>query len=356
MRITPIAQLGSHGVYIDDVDMMNITDEEWFEIGKLHLKKLVTIIRNTNLDDVRYLELMRKWGTNRDIIEFYLTKKYGDWVSKLLIKAEEDSSQFDPVDLMQLQNLNRIVLRQNDKPTPLAKVTGMKDEQGNALGMFAEGELLWHSNEAGYLTFGPQVSLLAHSGVIGSATGFVTTADWYQNQSESFRSELNEMVVLHRYTPNKVTPGLNSIQDRYTAQHQCGIDDTEIPLVIQSPGGTVGMHYSVNTVYSIKGMSVEESQKVFEKINQTLFTDKYVYDHWYQTNGDLCLFDNSITLHRRLGGITNRMCYRYQYDFSAPEIINKPYMPYLQSEFQDEYKKQITDIVTTLKLTKFQLI
>ncbi|CAB4133554.1 TauD/TfdA-like domain containing protein [uncultured Caudovirales phage] len=355
MKITPIPQLGSHGVYIDDVDMLHITDEEWFNIGKLHLTKLVTIIRNTNLDDVRYLELMRKWGSNRDVIEYNLTKKYGTWVSKLLEEVEQDSSKFDEADLNQLRNLSRIVLRQNGKLTPLAKVTGIKDEQGNALGMFAEGELLWHSNEAGYLTFGPQVALLAHSGVVGSATGFVTTADWYQDQSESFRSELNEMIALHRYTPNKVTPGLNPVQDRYTAQHQCGIDDTEIPMVITSPVGIVGMHYSVNTVHSIEGMSIEESQKVFEKINKTLFTDKYVYDHWYQNNGDLCLFDNSITLHRRLGGIADRMCYRYQYDFSSPEIINKPYMPYTQPEYQEKYKQQITEIVATLKLTRFQL-
>ena len=35
MKISNINGLGSFGIYIDDVDLNNITDEEWKEDGKL---------------------------------------------------------------------------------------------------------------------------------------------------------------------------------------------------------------------------------------------------------------------------------------------------------------------------------
>ena len=58
MKISNINGLGSFGIYIDDVDLNNITDEEWKEIGRLHLKTLVTIIRGANLNRATFYNLM----------------------------------------------------------------------------------------------------------------------------------------------------------------------------------------------------------------------------------------------------------------------------------------------------------
>jgi alpha-ketoglutarate-dependent taurine dioxygenase len=211
--------------------------------------------------------------------------------------------------------------------------------------MFAEGELRWHSNESGNLLFAPAVSLLGQSGVVGSATGFLTTTDWYEEQSESFRSELDEMTIVHKFTPGRINPGLRVEQDDIMYRNMCP-EPIELPLVIQSPIGIKGLHYSVNTINSIKGMSLEDSQKMFEHINKTLFVEKYTYDHWYQNDNDLCLFDNSITLHRRLGGVENRLAQRIQYDYNHIQQDN--YNPYIQKEFQDVYKKQMRDYFITM--------
>jgi hypothetical protein len=53
------------------------------------------------------------------------------------------------------------------------------------------------------------------------------------------------------------------------------------------------------------------------------------------------LFDNSITLHRRLGGVENRLAQRIQYDYN--HIQENNYNPYIQKEFHDVYKKQMRD-------------
>jgi hypothetical protein len=95
-------------------------------------------------------------------------------------------------------------------------------------------------------------------------------------------------------------------------------------------------------------MSDTESLAMFEQINKSLFVDKYIYDHWYQQDNDLCLFDNSITLHRRLGGIADRMCYRIQYDYGK---IAKNNQPYLQEPYNLEYNSIRNDVNTILNIT-----
>lgn len=348
MKISKIPGLGRFGVFIDDVDLKNISQEEWLEIGKLHLESLVTIIRNVDITPIEYDALIGKFGSHRVLQHYRVLKKYNVPHAKVLygkdeingIPIEDDDKEWLNTTLKMLALEHTV-----NGETQMMRITGKKDEQGNPLGMFAEGELLWHSNESGELTFGPGVSLYGYHGVVGSATGFLTTADWYEEQSESFRSELDEMIIVHKFTPGKINPGLRADQDRVMYKNMCP-EDSEIPLVIKSPIGIRGLHYSVNTVNSIKGMSSEESNKMFEHINKTLFVDKYIYDHWYQNEKDICLFDNSITLHRRLGGVTNRMCYRVQYDYG--KILPESYNPYYQDPYKTIFSERIKDINSVL--------
>jgi alpha-ketoglutarate-dependent taurine dioxygenase len=354
MKITKIPGLGQFGVFIDDLDFDHVTQEEWMEIGQLHLKSLVTIIRNANLTPDRYQSMMEQWGSYRDINTYKTCKKYRATMGQLIGKVKTgDTRDMDPEDIGWVQGVINILLTEGNHVYKVMKVTGRRNKNGEAEGMFAEGELLWHSNESGNLTFTPGVSLLAKEGVVGSATGFLTTTDWYEQQSNSFRSELDDMIVLHKFTPGKINPGLRDDQDFIMYKNMCPVDNTAIPLVIQSPGGFKGLHYSVNTVDQIQGMSPVESQKLFERINKELFVDKFIYDHWYQNDSDLCLFDNSITLHRRLGGITNRMCYRIQYDYS--NLIDRPYEPYFQKSTARAYRKEIHDIIKYSDITDFKL-
>ena len=40
MKISKIPGLGRFGVFIDDVDFYSMTEEEWTEIGQIHLLKV----------------------------------------------------------------------------------------------------------------------------------------------------------------------------------------------------------------------------------------------------------------------------------------------------------------------------
>jgi alpha-ketoglutarate-dependent taurine dioxygenase len=343
MKISKIPGLGRFGVFIDDLDFTNLSDEEWHDIGKLHLESLVTIIRNVNLTPIEYESWIKKWGCERDLATYRFVLKYkGADLDEILSKDVVNGVEVSQDDRdWALNTLDVLALAETEgTDTQIARVSGLTHANGRPLGMFQEGELLWHSNESGNLVFAPGVSLLGVRGVVGSATGFVTTTDWYEEQSESFRSELDEMIMLHKFTPGKINPGLRKEQDDIMYWNMCP-EPTELPLVMQSPIGIKGLHYSINTINSIKGMSDQESQAVFEQINKTLFVEKYIYDHWYQQDNDLCLFDNSITLHRRLGGIAERLCYRIQYDFNK---LSPNDQPYFQDPYKTEYTNQIENI------------
>jgi alpha-ketoglutarate-dependent taurine dioxygenase len=100
-------------------------------------------------------------------------------------------------------------------------------------------------------------------------------------------------------------------------------------------------------------MTPEESASVFEEINKELFVDKYTYDHWYQSNNDFCLFDNSITLHRRLGDIKDRLCYRIQHDYS--NLQEGFWQPYLHEPTAKKYEEEIKYYIDLAGIKDFKL-
>ena len=327
MKITKIPGLGRFGAFVDNIDLDHISDEEWMELGRLHLEHLVTIIRAPKISYQRYAELMGQWGNPRYNILFNLYLKYGKTATELLFNNELEED-----DRTALMNARYFSI---DKRFPmLGRVTPKKNSRGKAMGVFGDGELKWHSNECGNFWFSPGVSLMGYENFVGSCTGFLTTPDYYESLSESFRSELDEMVVLHNYQPEKLYPEYLGDQEGFLKNNMCVNHDGRVPLVIKSPAGIKGIHLGINTFDRIEGMSKEESDKIFATLEKGLFREEYIYDHWYQTDHDLCIFDNSITLHHRLikddGRMPDRVGLRIQFDY---DNLAENYQPYYQEEF-----------------------
>lgn len=345
MKISDIPNLGSFGVFVDDIDFNNITEEEWLELGKLHLQKLVTIIRSTGLNKETYYKNIRKWGEDRQNYAALLFTRY-PWADGHVERIFQ-SSEVPVEEKMIMLEFFRVKEGMMREYGNTLRVSGMRDKDGNRIGMFADGELLWHSNESGDIAFTPGVALLGVQGMTKSCTGFMVTTDYYYSVSDSFRSELDEMILIHNFTPGRINPGLNEPQDNLMYKNMAPDPDTEIPMVIQSPGGIKGLHYSFNTVTGIKGMSDKEAEKVLSKIRKELTKEKYIYDYWYENDDDLCIFDNSIVQHRRLGDTSNRLCLRYQFDYTY--LQEQPYQPYLQEPYIDRYIDRMTLIADGIK-------
>ena len=346
MKITKIPGLGRFGIFVDDVDLNTISNDEWMEIGRMHLESLVTIIRGNDIGYKRYAELMSQWGTPRfnRPIEFYL--KYGKPFRELIFSGELNDEEQTTV-----MNSRRW---QIDKNYPaIVRVSPKTNSKGQSIGVFGDGELLWHSNECGDTAFTPGVSLMGWESMNGSCTGFCTSVDWYEEQSESFRSELDDMIVIHNYRPGRVSPIAIPDQEKFYQNNGCPEDNSEVPLVIQSPGGLRGMHLGINTADYILGMKKEDSDKLFERIRKEMFVEKYMYKHWYQSDKDLLIFDNSITLHNRELDKPNaptRVGLRIQFDY---EKIAGNYQPFFQEKYQQKRKNRLDLLVKAMEGMKF---
>ena len=309
MKITPIPELKGYGVFVDDIDIKKLTRDQWMSLGKLQMEQLVMIIRNTGININHFHKVMKMWGKCR---QNYAAK-------------EEHSSE---------------VAKEYARIGGHAK-TGHIVRVAEKNGLFCSGELLWHSNESGDIAFTPGVALLGDHGMKQSATGFMVTSPYYYSLPESFRSELDELVLIHNFQENKINA---NDENNVVYKNMCPDPETEIPLVIQSPAGIKGLHFPYNTTTRIKDFSQEDSIRLLNELQWGL--SSYTYDYWWENDDDLVIFDNSIVQHRRLGNTTDRLCYRYQFDYTYLQykVTGKPYMPYLQEPYISRYKEKMADI------------
>lgn len=327
-----------YAVYVDDVDFNHLTNEEWMEIGKIHAKNLVTIIRNCNVEPKNITYWTNQWGASRYSGMINICSHYPGVPAKEVISK---AIKGDPS--IKKEHIDVIKQRFKTKgPAGTQRVTDIRDKRGDYTGIFPDGELKWHSNEAGNHIFAPGVALLGQENMIGSSTGFLQTAGYYEDISDSFRSELDDMIVIHRHKPGMLHVKDLGDQDEMMRINMNPDPESHLPMVIQSPGGIKGLHYSINTVDGIVGMSKEESDKLFERLNKELMTEKYMWDHWYKNNNDWLFFDNSITNHRRLGDVEGRLAYRVQHGYENIQVPN--YNPYFQQEHAAIYDNKLSEL------------
>jgi alpha-ketoglutarate-dependent taurine dioxygenase len=351
MKISRIPNFGSFGVYVDDIDMDHMTEEQWQEIGKLFVKELLVVLRGVNISKLQYSEWITKFGPMQSIIRPYFFAKYGDRFDS---RDPSTWNILDHGDYLFIKGRHKTI----EELTPtrrVERICGHIDEEGDPLGYFSSGEVHWHSNEGSSLTFAPAVALLGWEHMENSATCFVQTADAYESVSESFRSELEDMVLIHRHK----TGNVNDIEHANPAIEMnvkltfCPIDGRGTPMVCTAPNGRRGLHYTTNTRDYIQGMTYEESQKVFDQLDKLVFDKRYIYEHWYPANQhDLLLFDNSITLHKRIGNYQgkdksthpDRVGFRTQ--FTVGPLLDSPWRPWQHSpEWDREYRQEINDMI-----------
>ena len=144
------------------------------------------------------------------------------------------------------------------------------------------------------------------------------------------------MSVIFKYQNYETAPELNKDQDDSFRWNQT-FEPIELPLVITTPGGIKGLHYSPGTV---------ERTKFLDDLDKELFVDEYTYHHKYERNNDILLFDNCITLHNRQGSPIERVAYREPCDYA--QLIPDGYNYYSQEPYKTQFEEMRKDIQETL--------
>jgi len=285
MKVSKMPGFGGYGALIDNFDFDSADD--YLELKDLQLKSLVTIVKTNGENKFQSIvENSRSIFKPRNPNYKWAVKYGADWPSKIQAKEQSSIDHINDWGLgIDLEGWSR--------------VSGKKDAHGNFIGAFGDNELIWHTDEPGSYLFYPLVVLYGAEHMNTSATCFLQTVDWYESQSNSFRSELDELIAV--YDADKLTytqPGVDQT-NREIIQTNQKSNGLELPFVVLAPGGQVGVRYA-NMIDGFKNMSKLESDTLLKTITKGIFQEKYRYDYWWPNeHGDLILIDNSVTLHER---------------------------------------------------------
>lgn len=290
MKTKKLKGFGSLGVEVYDFDLKTCSDNDIVELGKIVIDQLVVYVNaeNCSVTPERLNHIAQVFGD-----------PFGgqDQSAYKMVEEKRKNHQLTKKDLKALRELRKIRVGLEQYPG-MIRVTGMKDDEGDYIGMFAEGELDWHSDRQGTGNFVPMILLQAVDGTEGTCTEFLQTADAYDALTPEWKNIIDNLIGVHRYTPGKMAPGLNASQDNILRMNMCPIDNSEVPIVCYSPGGRKGIRLSYNTLDHFKGFSQKDSDEILHFIKNHFMKEEYVY-HQDWKNGELIFMDQTITVHRR---------------------------------------------------------
>jgi taurine dioxygenase len=184
-------------------------------------------------------------------------------------------------------------------------------ENGVAIGSLGYGEAVWHTDMS-YLTAPPKASMLYALEIppAGGDTSFVDMYAAFEALPESLRQRAMGLRVKHDGTYNS---------GGYVRQ---GVTPTDDPRL--APGTLhplVCTHPESGRMAWLEGFDLAESDALLNEIWDFATQRQFVWTHQWQV-GDLVLWDNRCTMHRRdpFDAATRRIMHRTQVRGSAPPM------------------------------------
>lgn len=331
MKITKVPGFGDYGILVENFDYND--PDQYLTLKEASLKNLVTIVDGGDQD--RFDQL------NQHINTVFNPRPYtARWAA---MYGWDWETQVSPEEIEVFNTTKEWVV--NGNYVGWTKVSGQRDNYGKPLGVFGETELLWHNDDGANINFHPLINLYTAAHANTSATCFSQTATWYEQQSESFKSELNELVCKYTWDNSKIQPDSDELNENIVRSNHMPPNYTDIPLVVTTPGGITGIYFNP-MVTGFAGMSEVDSDRLLKTITDGIRKPKYQYDHWYRNSmGDLVILDQCITLHsRKIDSSKNlkeelvqRVLYRCPSDYTGLENFN----PFSKQKFNDARAERI---------------
>lgn len=286
MKISTMPGFGSYGAIIDDFDWQDPASYQ--ELKEINLKSLVTVVRGHNQNNFDHVA--KHFGnviTTRPYAFKWYSKYGADW-----------KGQVTQEDINTAHYTMHLALGPNYPGW--SRLTAKKDADGKFIGALTDDSLDWHVDESGSIEFAPLIALYGMNNMQVSCTSFLQTADWYESQTTSFQSELDSLVGIFNWDDSKLRPDrANKEQEELIKLVQMPRENSQVPLVVVSPGGIKGIRYS-KLLTGFKDVNDKDARAIIEKIEKEIFNPQNMYDYWWENNGgDLVLFDQTVTLHTR---------------------------------------------------------
>jgi len=193
-------------------------------------------------------------------------------------------------------------------------------ENGVAIGSLGYGEAVWHTDMS-YLTAPPKASMLYALEIppFGGDTSFVDMYAAFEALPESLRVRVKGLRVKHDGTYNSggyVRQGVTPTDDPRLAP------GTMHPLVCTHPeSGRRMLYLGRRKMAWLEGFELADSDTLLDEIWEFATQPQFVWTHQWRV-GDLVLWDNRCTMHRRdpFDATTRRIMHRTQVKGSAPPM------------------------------------
>ncbi|MGD9616636.1 MAG: TauD/TfdA dioxygenase family protein [Alphaproteobacteria bacterium] len=219
------------------------------------------------------------------------------WLAhKALVFHDQDLGEDRLVDFARLFGEVEIHLRQT-RATGRREVmlVSNKKENGQPIGRLGNRELNWHMDQI-YMAE-PTAGTILHAVEVtpeGGDTWFCDLTAAYAALPPSLQARLDGMRAVHSAATADRRVGI-----QLTPEQRKRASEVIHPLVRTHPlTGEKSLYFSLNHTARIDGMSEADSLDLFEELSAHATRPEFVYAHHWRV-GDLVLWDNAATMHRR---------------------------------------------------------
>jgi len=274
VAVTPITP--AVGAEVSNVDLRSLTDAEFAQIEQAWNRHAVLLFRGQTLSDDDLLAFSRRFG------------------------------ELDPPP-------NQEHGRQSPPGYPdVYVVSNVLDEKGAPIGALGSGEAVWHTDMS-YADVPPDASMLYALEIppCGGNTSFLSMQAAWAALPEALKARLKGRRIKHDGTYNSggfVRKGVTPSDDPHKAPGSWH------PAAISHPvTGVPALYLGRRRNSYVEGYSQPESDALLEEVWAAATRPEYSYEHRWRI-GDLVLWDNRSTMHRRdpFDEATRRVMHRTQ--------------------------------------------
>jgi taurine dioxygenase len=178
-------------------------------------------------------------------------------------------------------------------------ISNLKDGFGRPIGGLGDGELEWHSDQSYMLEPATGAALYAlELPPAGGETFWVDLRAAYAGLPRRLRSEIAVQRGIFDYAKRLAGYGRDS--DRQISQEARRLTPPVTHALVDAhpETGNRSLYLDSTTTIGIDGMDAASGRALLDEVYASATRDEFVYAHRWEV-GDLVLWDNGFTMHRR---------------------------------------------------------
>jgi taurine dioxygenase len=206
----------------------------------------------------------------------------------------------------------------HSRDNPEVMIVSNKKEDGRAIGVLGDGEAQWHIDQSympqptfGTILFGQEIP------PEGGDTWFADLATAYDRLPQSLKAKMQGKRVVNSVDRHNRRDAATRPDLAMSAEQLKRAPDSPHPLVRTHPLlGTRAIYYSPSHTAEVEGLPEPNSQALLAELLPYMTEPDLIYKHRWSP-GDVVMWDNSATMHRRdpfpgeFSRLMKRVSFRY---------------------------------------------